>query len=301
MLINIIISLVYMNKKLPFLDKNNIRNRIYFIRGFHVMLDEDLAELYCVETKVLNQAVKRNIERFPQNFMFQLSKNELKNLRSQFVTSKGGRRYLPYVFTEQGVAMLSGVLKSDIAIKISIQIMNAFIAMRKFLSSNGQIFNRLVVLERKNIEYDSKFEQVFDAIQNINNMPEKGIFFNGQVFDAYKFVSDLIRSASKSIILIDNYIDESVLIFFSKRNKNVSVTIFTKDISKQLLLDITKYNSQYNPIEIKEFKNSHDRFMIIDNKIVYHFGASLKDLGKKWFAFSRFDKEAFKLIEKLEL
>lgn len=290
-----------MNKKLPFLDKNNIRNRIYFIRGFHVMLDEDLAELYCVETKVLNQAVKRNIERFPQNFMFQLSKNELKNLRSQFVTSKGGRRYLPYVFTEQGVAMLSGVLKSDIAIKISIQIMNAFIAMRKFLSSNGQIFNRLVVLERKNIEYDSKFEQVFDAIQNINNMPEKGIFFNGQVFDAYKFVSDLIRSASKSIILIDNYIDESVLIFFSKRNKNVSVTIFTKDISKQLLLDITKYNSQYNPIEIKEFKNSHDRFMIIDNKIVYHFGASLKDLGKKWFAFSRFDKEAFKLIEKLEL
>ena len=267
-----------------------------------VMLDADLAEFYNVETKALNQAVKRNSERFPEHFMFQLTKGELENLKSQIVTSSwGGRRNQPYAFTEQGVAMLSGVLKSETAVKISIQIMSAFVAMRRFISSNAQIFQRLDIVENKQIEHDKKFDEIFDAIQNRDIKPEKGIFFNGQIFDSYKFVSDIIRSANNSILLIDNYVDDSVLTLFSKRNKNVQAIIFTKEISKQLLLDLTKYNSQYPLIEVKEFKQSHDRFLIIDNKEVYHFGASLKDLGKKWFGFSKFDKEAFKLLDKLGL
>ncbi len=277
------------------------------------MLDIDLAQLYDVETKVLNQAVKRNKKRFPLEFMFQMSSSEYNslrsqitaldiNLKSQIVTSSwGGRRNLPYVFTEQGVAMLSGVLKSEIAVKISIQIMNAFITIRRFLVSNALIFQRLDSVEQKQVGYDQKFEQVFDAIQSKEIKPEKGIFFDGQIFDAYKFVSDLIRTATKSIILIDNYIDDSVLTLLNKRNKDVKVVIFTKEISKQLLLDLTKYHSQYSPIEVKEFHQSHDRFLIIDNKEVYHFGASLKDLGKKGFAFSKFDKEAFSLLDKLGL
>ena len=299
------------------LSTDNLKNRIYTIRNMQVMLDEDLAELYNVKTKRLNEQVKRNIERFPREFMFQLTYSEYKSLRSQIATLNGeplrlqivtletGRgvhkKYFPYAFTEQGVAMLSGVLKSDTAIRISIQIISAFVAMRKFISSNAQIFQRMDIFEQKQIEHDEKIDQIFDAIQSKDIKPEKGIFFDGQIFDSYKFVSDIIRTADKSIILIDNYVDDSVLTLFSKINKNVQVTIFTKDISKQLSLDLTKYNSQYPPIEIKEFKQSHDRFLIIDNKEVYHFGASLKDLGKKWFAFSKFDKEAFKLLDWLEL
>jgi hypothetical protein len=214
-------------------------------------------------------------------------------------SSWGGRRNIPYAFTEQGVAMLSGVLKSDTAVRISIQIMSAFVAMRRFISSNAQIFQRLDVVERKQVEHDKKFDEIFDAIQSKGIKPEKGIFFDGQIFDAYKFISDIIRTANKSIVLIDNYIDDSVLTLFSKRNKNVQVTIFTKEISKQLSLDVTKYNLEYTPIELKEFKQSHDRFLIIDNKELYHFGASLKDLGKSWFAFSKFDKEAFNMLNKL--
>ncbi len=174
------------------------------------MLDSDLAEMYGIETKTLNRAVMRNIERFPERFMFQLSKKEYEILRCQFGTSKGGRRYLPYVFTEQGVAMLSGVLKSETAIKVSLQIIDAFVSMRKFIVSNAQIFYRLDSIEQKQIVYDQKFGQIFDALQD--KIPEKGIFFDGSVFDAYKFVSDLIRSATKSIILIDNYVDDSILL-----------------------------------------------------------------------------------------
>ncbi len=284
------------------LRTENIESKIYTIRNAQVMLDSDLAGLYNVETKVLNQAVKRNSERFPENFMFQLTKDEYKNLMSQFVTSSsqwGGRRNLPYAFTEQGVAMLSGVLKSDTAVKVSIQIMNAFVAMRKFIASNAKIFQRLDAVERKQLEHDKKFEEIFDAIQSKDIKPDKGIFFDGQIFDAYKFVSDIIRSAEKSIVLVDNYIDDSVLTLFIKRNKNVQVTIFTKEISNQLLLDLDKYNAQYPHIEIREFKLSHDRFLIIDDKDVYHLGASLKDLGKKWFAFSKFDKDVFNLLDKL--
>jgi len=281
----------------------NIKRKIYTIRDVQVMLDKDLAELYTVETRVLNQAVKRNSERFPGNFMFQLTDLEAELVVSQNVipSKKHLGGHLPYAFTEQGVAMLSGVLKSDTAIRISIQIMSAFVAMRKFITSNVQIFHRLEIVEEKQIEYDKKFELVFDAIQSKDIKPEKGIFFDGQIFDAYKFVSDIIRTADKSLVLIDNYVDDSVLTLFSKRNKNVRVTIFTKEISKQLSLDLDKYNTQYPLIKVTEFKQSHDRFLIMDNKEVYHFGASLKDLGKKWFAFSKFDKEAFNLLDKLGL
>jgi len=309
----------------------NIKDKIHTIRGLQVMLDRDLAELYQVETKQLNRAVKRNIERFPERFMFQLTVSEYNSLRSQFVTSEtkdgslsedslrcqngtldkndilrcqngtsswGGRTYLPFVFTEQGVSMLSAVLRSDIAVKVSIQIMDAFVTMRRFISSNAQMFQRLDRVELKQIDHDKKFEQVFKAIEDKSIKPSKGIFFDGQIFDAYIFVSDLIKNA-KSIILIDNYIDESVLTLFSV--KMVDVTIYTNNITKKLELDVKKFNSQYGNVILKKFSKSHDRFMIIDNKEVYHFGASLKDLGKKWFAFSKFDRDALKLIDKLEL
>jgi phage regulator Rha-like protein len=313
------------------MKKDDIQSRIYTIRGVQVMLDSDLARFYGMETKILNQAVKRNIERFPREFSFRLTgeENNLlrsqivtiedednardqvgtlqyeQNLRSQIVTSKqkGGRRYLPFVFTEQGVAMLSGVLKSAKAVQMSIQIINAFVAMRRFLASNAELFQRIGAVERKQIEYkadaDQKFEQIFNAIEAKSIKPKQGIFFDGQIFDAYQFVSDLIRTARKSIVVIDNYIDDNVLTLLSKAGKKVKVTILTRTVSRQLALDVKKYNEQYPEITVKEFPYSHDRFIFIDDKTVYHFGASLKDLGKKWFAFSKFDKDALTLIEKL--
>jgi hypothetical protein len=279
------------------LNEASIKSKIYTIRGLQVMLDSDLAELYEVLTGNLNKAVKRNIERFPPDFMFQLTEEETENLKFQFgISSWGGVRKLSHVFTEQGVATLSGVLRSKKAIEVNIQIMRAFVSMRCFITSNAQLFQRI---DKKLLEHDNKFEEVFSLIENKSIKPKQGIFFDGQIFDAYTFVSDLIRTAKKSIILIDNYVDDSVLTLFSKREKEVKVTIYTKEITKKLELDLKKYNSQYPFIEIKEFKKSHDRFLIIDNT-VYHFGASLKDLGKKWFAFSKFDKNAFKLIDRLE-
>ena len=274
-----------------------IKSKIYTIRGKQVMIDRDLAELYNVPTMVLNQAVKRNIERFPDKFRFQLTQNEVQILISQFVISSwGGNRKLPYAFTEQGVAMLSAVLRSETAVEVSIKIMNTFVEMRKFLIKNAEVFQRLDKVENKLLTYDKNFEQIFNALED-KTLPTKGIFFDGQVFDAYKFVSELIKSAKETIILIDNYVDETVLTLFEKRNENVKVVIYS-ELTKQIELDLKKFNSQYERIEIKQFNKSHDRFLIIDNQ-VYHFGASLKDLGKKWFAFSKFDKEAVKVLEKL--
>jgi len=313
-------------------DEEIIRNRIYSIRGFQVMLDRDLAELYGVETKVLNQAVKRNKERFPVSFCFQIlleeyeillfsaesKENESLISRSQIVTSilakrnivtmkKGGRTYLPYAFTEQGVAMLAGVLKSEIAVRISIKIIEAFVAMRKFIQTNGQLFQRMENLEIKQIETnlklrdnDKKFDQVFSLLESKDQLPKQGIFYDGQVFDAYKFVSDLFRNSKKSILIIDNYIDDSVLVNLTAISKGVKVKILTKFISDKLALDILKFSSQYFPIEAEVFTLAHDRFIIIDDKDVYHFGASLKDLGKKWFAFSKIEKSDMELLSKLE-
>ena len=299
-------------------DSTSIQRKIYTVRDVQVMFDSDLAEFYGIETRTLNQAVKRNIERFPADFMFQLTNDEFENWKSQIVTTngkilisqfviskekRGGRQKLPYVFTEQGVAMLSGVLKSDTAVKMSIQIISAFVAMRKFIINNAQLFQRIDTVEKRQlkheIETDEKFEKIFNEMQRKELEPKQGIFFDGQIFDAYKFVAGLIRRAEKSIVLIDNYIDETVLILFSKRKKKVAVTIYTKEISKSLALDIKKFNAQYPLVDVKVFKDAHDRFMIIDNEDVYHFGASLKDLGKKWFAFSKFDKKALQILQKL--
>lgn len=283
---------------------DEITNRICTIRDVQVMIDSDLAEFYGVETKQLNRAVKRNIERFPNEFRFQLSQSEYdsQNLRFQFGTSSehGGRRYLPYVFTEQGVAMLSAVLKSETAVKVSVQIINAFVAMRRFILFNAQIFQRLDTIELKQLDTDKKIDTVLSAIENRSIQPNQGIFFDGQIFDAYQFVSDLVRSAQTSIILIDNYIDDTVLTLFSKRKKDVALTVMTKTISKQLKLDVKKFNDQYPPVVVQEFKNSHDRFLIIDGSIVFHFGASLKDLGKKWFAFSKLEMGTMGILAKLK-
>ena len=298
-------------------DAASIQNKIYTVRSVQVMLDSDLAELYGVETKMLNRAVKRNIERFPDKFMFRLEEDEWENLRFQIGTSngmhdslryqngtsktgRGGRRYLPYVFTEQGVAMLSAVLRSETAVKVSIRIMEAFVAMRRFLIANARVFERLDSLELKQLQTDRKIEQVLEAIDQKQIQPAQGVFFDGQIFDAYKFVSGLIRKANTSILLIDNYIDETVLDLFSKKKKNVKVTIFTAKITNTLKLDVEKFNAQYPTLEIKKFSKAHDRFLIIDDNDVYHFGASLKDLGKKWFAFSKMDKSAFALMENLK-
>ena len=284
----------------PLISPEEIKNLIYTIRDKQVMLDSDLASLYQVETKNLNKAVKRNIERFPASFCFQLTEEEVENLRFQFGTSSlsyGGRRYLPYVFTEQGVAMASAILRSDIAVKVSVEIMEAFVEMRKMLISNASLFHRLDNIELKQLQADQKFEEIFKALESDKLHAEKGIFYNGQVFDAYTFVSDIIRSAKSSITLLDNYVDDTVLTLLGKRNTNVTATIYTKSISNQLRLDLQRYNSQYPSIEVEIFSDAHDRFLIIDSTELYHIGASLKDLGKKWFAFSRMDIEIGRMLQ----
>ncbi len=297
--------MVEKRNKLIVYDAATIRSKIYTIRSVQVMLDSDLAELYGVETKRLNEQVKRNIDRFPSEFCFQLSKEELENLRSHFATSSwGGRRYYPYAFTEQGVAMLSAVLKSPTAVRVSVQIIKAFVQMRRFLFSNASVFTRLDNIEQKQFQFEietkENFNKIFNALQSRNFEPKQGIFFNGQIFDAYKFVAELVRKANKSITLIDNYIDETVLSLFTKKKKTVKVIIFTKKITKSMRLDAEKFNAQYPSVELKKFTKAHDRFLIIDDKDVYHFGASLKDLGKKWFAFSKLDKSALSLMENLK-
>ncbi len=264
--------------------EDGITGKIYHIRGVQVMLDRDLAELYQVETKVLNQAVKRNVARFPAAFMFQLSDREFSDWRSQIVTSNADRMGLrrpPYAFTEQGVAMLSAVLRSKTAVDVSVQIMQAFVAMRNFMLSNAEMFRRIDSLEIRQLHTEKKVGAVLDAIGSQELEPKQGVFFNGQIFDAYSFVSKLVRKAKRSIVLIDNYVDDSVLTLLSKRRKGVSARICCKRISKQLKLDLEKHNAQYEPIELVPFDEAHDRFLILDGERVYHIGASLKDLGKK--------------------
>ena len=281
---------------------DDIQNKIYTIRGLQVMLDRDLAELYGVPVKRVNEQVKRNIKRFPINFRFQLNKKEKDELVAicDHLNSMKYSSTLPYAFTEQGVSMLSAVLKSETAIEVSIKIIESFVKMKKFISQNDLIFRKFELLERKQVQTDNKIEKIFKIIESRSIKPKQGIFFNGEIFDAYIFVSDLIKSAKSSIILIDNFIDETVLTLLDKREKNVSVTIYTKEINRGLKLDLKKHNKQYPPITIKQFKDSHDRFLIIDNKELYHIGASLKDLGKKWFAFSKMDIKTLNILERLE-
>jgi len=293
--------------ELTVINHQNIQDKIYSIRDVQVMLDRDLAVLYGVETRRLNEQVKRNINRFPQEFMFQLTKQEFEEWISQIATSNKetmGLRKMPFVFTEQGVSMLSAVLKSDTAVQTSIQIMSTFVNMRKFLQNNASIFQKIESIEKRQISYEIKNDTKVDAILNAieeKGVPQKNhIFYDGQIFDAYLFVSDIIKRAKTSIKLIDNYIDETTLILFTKRDTMVKATLYTKTISKQLELDLQKHNTQYPPIAIKKFDLSHDRFLIIDEKEVYHFGASLKDLGKKWFAVSKMDINSFEIMGKLK-
>jgi phage regulator Rha-like protein len=281
--------------------EESIRDKIYSIRGYQVMLDSDLAELYGVETKVLNQAVKRNKERFPPEFCFLLNNREMRNIRSQFVTLEIGQgrhsKYTSSVFTQEGVAMLSAVLKSEIAVKMSIKIIKAFIEMRKFIQANGQIFQRLDRVELKQIETDKKIDQVFSIMESKDRIPDQGIFFEGQVFDAYNFVSDLFRKAEKSIVIVDNYVDDTVLLHLTKLKKEVQVRIIKKSISDQFRLDLKKFEDQYFHVEVKASKSIHDRFIIIDGEVLYHLGASLKDLGKRLFGFTKMDNAVLKLMQ----
>lgn len=288
-------------------DTIDIQPMIKVIRGQQVMLDSDLSALYGVETRRLNEQVKRNIERFPDDFMFQLRKEELDNLMSQNATSSwGGTRKLPYAFTEQGIAMLSSVLKSQTAVEVNIRIMRAFIAMRRFIATNAQLFQRLETIEYHQLEMkqhqevtDRRIDEVFKRLDT--DIPlMQGIFYDGQVFDAYRFVSDLIRKAKQSIVQIDNYVDDTVLTLLDKRSEGVSATIYTQRVSSQFQLEVDRHNSQYPLIEIKRFNKAHDRFLLIDNE-VYHIGASIKDLGKKWFGFTLMrDITATELIKKIK-
>lgn len=286
-----------MSKELA-ISQKQIESRIFSIRGNQVMIDRDLAEMYQVEVKRLNEQVKRNIERFPESFRFQLTegeKNELVANCDRFKTLKHSSNH-PYAFSEQGVAMLSAVLRSETAIKVSIQIINAFVEMRKIIANHSGLLQRMDGVERKLVETDQKFEQVFKALESKDNIPTQGVFFDGQVFDAYELASKIIRSAKSSIVLIDNYVDETALTQLAKKVTGVKVTILSKTISKQLKLDVQKANEQYGNFEAITFTQSHDRFLIIDDKEVYHLGASLKDLGKKWFAFSKMETKSVESI-----
>lgn len=270
--------------------------RIIKIREQYVILDRDLAELYGVETKRINEQVKRNIERFPDAFRFQLTDDELRELVAvcdRFAILKHSSS-LPYAFTEEGVAMLSTVLRSKTAIQVSIHIMQSFVAMRRYLFNNAGIIQRISRIEIRQNETDRRIDEIFSKFQD-KTIPVEGIFYDGQIFDAYIFVTDLVRSARRRVVLIDNYVDESVLLMFSKRASGVSAEIRTGRLSSQLQLDVVKYNSQYEPIVIVKTQNIHDRFLVVDDD-VYHIGASLKDLGKKLFAFSKMNLSPSLLI-----
>ena len=278
-------------------NKEKIRSMIYKVRGKQVIMDSDVARLYHTETRNINQTVKRNIERFPERFCFRLTWDEFKNLKSQFVTSSleskndyGGRRKLPLVFTEQGIAMISSLIRSEIAIKTSINIMDAFIEMRKFISNNTNMLNRLTTVEYKLLEHDKKFDEVFNELQN--NKEEKvtsKIFYNGQIYDAYSLIIKIIKEAKEKILIIDNYIDDTILEMLSKKNKGVEVVILTSNNCNLTKLDIQKFNKQYPTLKLSKTSIFHDRFIVIDNKNLYHIGASLKDLGKKCFGINKIE------------
>lgn len=299
------------------ISNEEIKNLIYTIRGKQVMLDSDVAMLYHYQTKRINEAVKRNKERFQENFCFQLTTEEIKNIKmpnvvlnlknennwSQFATSSKsenikhrGKKYLPYVFTEQGIVMLSGLLKNDIAVQVSINIMNTFVEMRKFLIQNWQIFERLTNIEYKLLEHDKKFNEVFNQLQVEENIKQK-IFFEGQIYDAYSLIIDIIKKANKKILIIDNYIDDSVLKMLTKKNNNVEVVILTSDKSNIQQIDIQKFNKEYPILKVAKTNKFHDRFIIIDNEEMYHLGASIKDLGKKCFGINKI--EDVEIMEKI--
>lgn len=293
----------------PVVEKTDleIRDMIYMVRGQQVMLDSDLALLYGVETKRLNERVKRNSNRFPENFCFQLTRKEFDDLRSQFATSNeyGGRRYLPYAFSEQGIAMLSAVLNSNTAVEVSIRIMNSFVAMRRFIASNGLMFERLNAIELRQIEYqkktDERFDEVFEYISDHAESEQK-IFFEGQIYDAFELLASLVKKAQKDIVLVDAYVDLGTLNILAKKQKGVKAELFTFRNTKLTKDDIDKFNAQYPDLTLKYMNIFHDRFLILDRKEGYLIGASLKDAGKKCFGVTRLqDSDMVKgILERLK-
>ena len=275
-------------------ETKDIKSLIYVVRGQQVMLDSDLAMIYQVETKVFNQAVSRNIERFPENFRFQLTKEEFDTLRSQIATSngRGGRRYRPYMFTEQGIAMLSGVLRSDVAVQVSIQIMNTLVERRRFIANHALLFEKVSDIELKQLEYqkntDEKFDKVFRYIEDHAESEQK-IFFDGQIYDAFSLIISIIRKAQKEIILIDGYVNVDTLNILAKKNAGVDVKIYTYANTQLTNKDAARFNAQYQTLTVKKTQVFHDRFIILDGGTAYHIGASIKDAGKKCFAISLID------------
>ncbi len=280
------------NKSITVAENIEIRNMIYTIRDKQVMLDSDLAILYKVTTGRLNEQVKRNLSRFPSQFMFQLTESEYKSLISQIAISnkgRGGRRKLPYAFTEAGIAMLSAVLKSNVAVEVSIKIIDAFVEMRRFLVSNRELFSRLDRVELKQIETDKKLEEVFDCLAFQKEVRQK-LFYNGQIYDAFSFLVDLIKKATTSIVLIDNYVDTDTLNILCKKNSNVNIEILGSGKGSLSNQDIQKFNTQYPNLTVRNINDFHDRFIIIDDKEVYHIGASLKDAGRKSFGVTKIEE-----------
>lgn len=280
---------------MPSVDVRDIQSMVYVIRGKQVMLDSDLAALYQVETKNLNKAASRNEERFPEDFRFKLTKEEYDSLRFQFGTSKekesgrGGRRYYPYVYTEQGISMLASVLHSSVAVQVSIGIMRTFVEMRRFIANNALLFEKVSDIELKQLEYqkstDEKFDKVFKYIEDHAEAEQK-IFFEGQIYDAFSLITSIIGKAVKEIILIDGYVDVGTLNILAKKNAGVDVMIYTYAGTKLTNIDVANFNAQYPTLTVKKTKAFHDRFIILDKKIVYHVGASIKDAGKKCFGIS---------------
>ena len=280
------------------INENTIKNLIYVIRGRQVMLDSDLAMLYQVETKALNRAMKRNNARFPEDFCFQLTEMEFENLRCQIGTSSlgqenyGGRRYLPYVFTEQGISMLSAVLRSEIAVKVSVRIMRTFVEMRRFMANNSLVLNRINEIEVKQLSYqkdtDEKFDKVFQYISEHEEVSQK-IFFEGQIYDAFSLLTELVSKAEKKITLIDNYVDIGTLNILAKKRENVMVHLYTVKKTKLSATDVSNFNQQYPSIDVHYTSEFHDRFLIIDEMLGYHIGASVKDAGKKCFAINKIE------------
>ena len=281
------------NKQLPDIEISEvtIKNLIYVVRGQQVMMDSDLAMLYQVETKVFNQAVKRNIERFPERFRFQLTKEEYDSLRSQFVTSngKGGRRYMPYVFTEQGIAMLSAVLRSETAVQVSIKIMDAFVEMSRFLASNALMFERINEMEVKQLAFqkstEEKFDKIFHYISEHEEYSQK-VFFDGQIYDAFSLLVALVSKAEKKLVLVDNYVDVGTLNILAKKKADVEVILYTVRRTRLSEADVNNFNQQYPILEVKYTGVFHDRLLIIDDTCAYHIGASIKDAGKKCFGIN---------------
>lgn len=287
-----------MENEIIILNENDLKNKIYTIRGVQVMLDSDLAEIYGYETKRFNEQVKNNIERFDEDFRFQLSQDEVDVLRSKFSTTNISTmsRSLPYAFTEQGIYMLMTVLKGELAVKQSKTLIRLFKQMKDFVLTNSQLFAEIDSIKKHLIESDlhhkendKRIDELFTLMDKYKIEEKQGIFFQGQIFDAYAKFESFIQSAKKEIVLIDGYVDLTVLERLAKKKKGVNVLLYTDSKTKITNLDVQKFNAQYPTLTLNFTSKMHDRFLIIDNSVLYHIGASLKDLAKKCFAFEILD------------